>query len=39
MEEIAELQVLEASGCLTLRVSGLEYLLALGPFDWTTKRV
>lgn len=30
--------IAEVGGCLTFRVSGLESLLAFGPFDWATKR-
>lgn len=30
--------IVEGGGCLTFRVSGLESLLAFGPFDWATKR-
>lgn len=28
--------IVEVGGCLTFRVSGLESLLAFGPFDWAT---
>lgn len=31
-------EYVEVGGCLMFRVSGLDSLLAFGPFDWATKR-